>query len=358
MTKFELLRTGLLGLASYPVVIRITVVTVIIFAFFLVFMPDPTFTNKNFLDAKKKNGSFQNSIAVNSVNTEDPQNQREISNKLVILTFGDIHKNQFTTARPILDQYNFKGSFFVPCDMIGKDSRMNWNDIATLYEEGHNIQAKGAKNLIDLSTNNLDYVVSQSKKCLSEHGITPLSTFAVPHGNAVLNSTVIHTIAKYYDMAINGYSSLMLMNCTGYEDQPQQTLGGLTALIVSPSHQTDCRTYSDDGMITDANRYSIREWNHNAKDRKYAYNSTAIFNTFVQVVNSQSKYNDNKNGMINAIPLIAYHSIDDNRARSSTDIGLFESEMKYLHEHGFKVITMNDLGYDEMSNHLYVKNRL
>ena len=38
MTKFELLRTGLLGLASYPVIIRITVVTVIIFAFFLVFM--------------------------------------------------------------------------------------------------------------------------------------------------------------------------------------------------------------------------------------------------------------------------------------------------------------------------------
>jgi hypothetical protein len=169
----------------------------------------------------------------------------------------------------------------------------------------------------------LDYVISQSKKCSSEHGITPLSAFAVPHGNAVLNSTVIHTIAKYYGIAINGYSNLMLMNCTGYEDQPQQTLRGLTALIVNPSHQTDCRTYSDDGTITDANRYPIREWNHNAKDRKYAYNSTAIFNTFVQVVNSQSRYNDNKNGMINAIPLIAYHSIDDNRGRSSTNIGLF-----------------------------------
>ena len=227
--------------------------------------------------------------------------------------------------------------------MVGKDSHMDWNDIETLYEEGHNIQAKGAKNLIDLSASNLDYVISQSKKCLLEHGITPLLAFAVPHGNAVLNSTVIHTIVKYYDMAINGYSNLMLMNCTGYEDQPQQTLGGLTALIVSPSHQTDCRTYSDDGTITDANRYSIREWNHNAEDRKYAYNSTVIFNTFVQVVNSQSKYNDNKNGMINAIPLIAYHSLDNNRGRSSTDIGLFESEMKYLHEHGFKVITMTIL---------------
>ena len=45
-------------------------------------------------------------------------------------------------------------------------------------------------------------------------------------------------------------------------------------------------------------------------------------------------------------------------ARSSTNIGLFATEMKYLHDNGLKVITMEDLGYDEMSNHLYIKNRL
>lgn len=149
----------------------------------------------------------------------------------------------------------------------------------------------------------MDFIVSQSKKCLSEHGINPLTAFAVPHGNAVLNSTVIYTIAKYYDMAINGFSSLMLLNCTRYEEQPRQIIGA--ALVASPRHQTDCRTYFDDGSITNANRYSIRERNHNAKDKKFAYNNTAIFNNFVQVVNNQSKYNDNKNGVINAIPLIA-----------------------------------------------------
>jgi hypothetical protein len=159
-------------------------------------MSDSTFTNGNFLDTNKKNGHFQNSIAVNSVGSEEQQNPREISNKLVILTFGDIHKNQFTIARLILNQYNFKGSSFVPCDMVGKDSRMNWKDIETLYEEGHYTRQR-CRNLIDLSASNLDYVISQSKKCSSEHGITPLSAFAVPHGNAVLNSTVIHTNAKY-----------------------------------------------------------------------------------------------------------------------------------------------------------------
>jgi hypothetical protein len=51
-----------------------------------------------------------------------------------------------------------------------------------------------------------------------------------------------------------------------------------------------------------------------------------------------------------------YHNIDDDMTRSSTDIGLFASEMKYLYEYGFRVITMKNLGYDEMSNRLNVKN--
>ena len=64
-------------------------------------MSDSNFTNGNSLDINKKNGPFRNSIAVNNVGTEEQQNPREISNKLVILTFGDIHKNQFTIARLI-----------------------------------------------------------------------------------------------------------------------------------------------------------------------------------------------------------------------------------------------------------------
>ena len=105
------------------------------------------------------------------------QNQKAISNRVVILTFGDIHKSQFTIVKPILDEYGFKGSFFVPCNMVGKDSRMDWNDIETLYNEGHDIEAKSDKNLIDLSPDNLDFQVSQPKRCLSEHGIDPTTCY-------------------------------------------------------------------------------------------------------------------------------------------------------------------------------------
>jgi peptidoglycan/xylan/chitin deacetylase (PgdA/CDA1 family) len=33
------------------------------------------------------------------------------SNKVVVLTFGDGRKSQFTNAKPILDKYGFKASF-------------------------------------------------------------------------------------------------------------------------------------------------------------------------------------------------------------------------------------------------------
>ena len=48
---------------------------------------------------------------------------------------------------------------------------------------------------------------------------------------------------------------------------------------------------------------------HNAVDKKYNYNDAAMFQRFIQEVNSQQAYN--KNRVIDAIPIIAYHDIDD-----------------------------------------------
>ena len=54
-------------------------------------------------------------------------------------------------------------------------------------------------------------------------------------------------------------------------------------------------------------------------------------------------------------PIIGYHDIDNKKTITSTDVNLFDAEMKYLHDNGFKVLTMSDLGYDENSNYLYIK---
>ena len=65
--------------------------------------------------------------------------------------------------------------------------------------------------------------------------------------------------------------------------------------------------------------------------------------------------NNKVNGPILAVPIVAYHMIDNNKTPYSTDITLFDREIKYLHDNGFKVLTVNDLGYDTKNNFLYIK---
>jgi hypothetical protein len=189
----------------------------------------------------------------------------------------------------------------------------------------------------------LDYEVGQSKQCIYNHiGAMP-TVFSPPHTQGWNNATVINAITKYYDLSIGGFvTGPMFLHCDGWKRQQQQS-----------SAQTDCRTYSDNGTLNYANRYDIKERTHNALDVRYSHNDTQIFSRFVELVDSQ--INLNKNGITNAVPIIGYRDIDNNKTITNTDVNLFNAEMKHLHDNGFKVLTMSDLGHDDNSNYLYIK---
>jgi Polysaccharide deacetylase len=288
----------------------------------------------------------------------------ERDNKIVILTFGNAPESQYNYAKPILDKYGFKGSFFIVCNWIEseegykkmKEPRMTWEEIRTLYREGHDIQAKSMNHerLTKVSSEELDYEVGKPKECLSEHGIDA-TIFGTPYGDGKDNASVISTISKHYNFAITGFSDLMFLNCDGWKESS------------SLPSQPNCRTYYDNGTLTPVNRYSIRESSQDSLNRKYQGNNTKIFEEFINEVDSQADYN--KNGIIRTIPIIAYHDFkssgftDSSNGSSSgnddsTDANLFEAEMRYLYENGFKVITMADLGYDEEDHHLYIRDLL
>ncbi len=229
---------------------------------------------------------------------------------------------------------------------------MSWQEIVQLYKEDHTIGSKTMdygtkaiqhKDLNDLSFKDLEFEVGQSKQCLLNHGINTTS-FAVSKKIATNNATVVNTIAKYYDLAIDGHSNLMYLYCDGWKHD---------------SSQTDCRTYFDNGSLTFANRYSIREWSMQHIEHGNSYNNSQMFGKFIEELNSQNKLN--QNGTINAIPIIGYHNIitypdvSDTNESSATTLNLFDAEMKYLHDNGFRVLTMADLGYDENSNSPYIK---
>ncbi len=265
--------------------------------------------------------------------------------KVIILTFGDTLKSQFTNAKPILDKYGFKGSFFITCLSVGSSkSDLTWQDISVLQKDGQDIESKAMTHrmMTQLSPSDLNYEIAGSKECLANHGINA-TAIATIHGIGRNNGTLIDEIGKYYNLAINGFGKLMPLHCTGYD-----------GYMIQYSNQTNCRTYFGDGTLTDVNRYSLREWSHNSIDQANSHNDLKTFEMFVQEVNIQDKYNK-VNGPVLAVPIVAYHMIDNTKAPYSTDVRLFDREMKYLHDNAFKVLTVNDLGYDTKNNFLYIK---
>jgi peptidoglycan/xylan/chitin deacetylase (PgdA/CDA1 family) len=101
--------------------------------------------------------------------------------RLAIINFDDGYKSQFTNAKPILDIYGFKATFFIVCNFVGKSAKqmnsrsivnfagkgveqMTWNDITTLYKQGYQIGAHTMdhlRNMTNMPSSKLNYEIGQ-----------------------------------------------------------------------------------------------------------------------------------------------------------------------------------------------------
>jgi peptidoglycan/xylan/chitin deacetylase (PgdA/CDA1 family) len=156
------------------------------------------------------------------------------------LTFDDNWKGQYLYVKPILEKYGFKATFFVVCNWVGSQHPallgMTWENIKLLQKAGHDIQSHSMNHLdlTKLSQKELEYEVRQSKQCLRDHNINS-TIFANPFSSGWNNSTVINTVARYYDLDRSGYDQLTYLKCDGWQDI---------------SNQTDCKTYFNNGSLT------------------------------------------------------------------------------------------------------------
>jgi hypothetical protein len=278
-------------------------------------------------------------------------------NKFVIVMFDRGYESIFTNAKPILDKFGFKASIFISCDYVGNEGGMTWNQLRELDNDGYDIQSHGLEHTrLDevKSANDVELIVGGGKECLQERGFSPTS-FQAPYNKGGDDPEIVNTISKYFDFGFTGHSELMFLNCDGWENfgYDQESYEGTT----------DCSPYSSDGTPTPTNKFGMKEWSHDrehddvneqlGEDPHGPEASYLLYKKFVEIVNSQTEFN--KDGQVNAIPIIGYHEIS-----KTDDIGtspeLFELEMEYLYENGFKVITLADLGYDETQERFYVKN--
>jgi hypothetical protein len=269
------------------------------------------------------------------------------SNKVIMIGFDDSYRSQILYAKPILDRYGFKASFFEVCTWIGKTKqRQTWQDIAALERDGMDIESHTMTHAhlptLLSSPSQLDYEIGGSKQCLTNHGINA-TIFGYPLNLGSDNPKIVNVVAKYYNLARSGSAPLMFLNCIGY---PKDT-------------QTDCRTYSEFGKLNQVNRYDVKSNSFRHVDSYHNYSPAEEFQKSVQRVNTQIPHNTN--GKIDAIPIITYHNLtnsmeDYNNMASTITVDLFAQQMKYLHDNGFRVLLLNQLSYNPNNKVFVLKN--
>jgi peptidoglycan/xylan/chitin deacetylase (PgdA/CDA1 family) len=288
--------------------------------------------HKIILDPNLPHSSSSSSSDISDSNFVMSNNSN--NTKAAIINFDDGSMGQYTYAKPILDKYGLKATFFIVCNYANssKDSYMNWQEITQLQNDGMDIESHSMnhKDLTTLSIADLDYEIGQSKQCLLNHGINENVSkggiFAYPGHQGANDPTIVNTVAKYYNTARSGDIPLQFLNVPSN----RYALAGINVALET---QIDKNTKSFNDFQTSLDK-------------------------FINLVNSQNKYN--KNSQINAIPVIVYHKIDyksnNDPGVSVTNPDLFDAEMKYLHDNDFKIFTMANLKYNESNGSIYLDN--
>lgn len=263
---------------------------------------------------------------ISNISTDESEQDGK---KLAIITFDDGKKGQMTYAKPILDGYGFPATFSIICNNVSQNGHLNWNEIIQLQKDGYDIASHSMNHikLENVPVEVSEYEISKSKECLLEHGVSEVRIFTYPKNGGSDDPLILRQVSNDYDLARTGNDPLEFLECK-WDNSTSSA-----SKIINCSHLG--KDAKEDG------RYSVVGWSHDAEREEKGYDDNQMLQKFIQVVESQSKYNQGNE--IKAIPIIIYHDIDKKSGFYTTSVELFKAEMKYLYDNDFIVIRLLDL---------------
>ncbi len=114
----------------------------------------------------------------------DAKNKGFLPSKAVMITFDDGHISHYEAALPILKEFNFKGTFFLVVNNIGKENYLDWQQANILKNNGMYIGSHGMNHeFIDKIPDPLLITELEASKLeLEENLSNPIDSFSIPFG--------------------------------------------------------------------------------------------------------------------------------------------------------------------------------
>jgi peptidoglycan/xylan/chitin deacetylase (PgdA/CDA1 family) len=153
--------------------------------------------------------------------------------RVVCIVFDDGLLSQYTTARPILDEYGLKATFAIITSYPDNlEEYMDWNKVITLHNQGHDIEShvENYRTPTSQGTTSIEAQLSQSKQDLLKHNINaPL--FVYPQGEDAGDLDIEKLIQQHYYAACStNHSSLNMSQAFNSYALPSYTMENATSM--------------------------------------------------------------------------------------------------------------------------------
>lgn len=121
----------------------------------------------------------------------------------VTLTYDDAVLNQIKYHVPLMEERGFRGTFFVFANAISHGQSNNWEPWIRIAEKGHEIGSHTLSHprLTELSDEEIERQLSESKRIIGEHIGKVALTFAYPYGQ---HDPRVRRIAKGHYISARG----------------------------------------------------------------------------------------------------------------------------------------------------------
>ena len=234
-----------------------------------------------------------------------PKKLLPIPDKLVVLTFDDGNKSDYTFTAPLLKKYGFGATFYIMTGSFlgkpGEDNRLSWEQIRELDRQGFEIgnHTRGHPAVVALSK---EAIIAEARGCeqdFAKHGVPKPTTLAYPCGH--------HDKVAVEALDVLGY---LFARCG---------VGPVYPIFGTGSH----------GPVYEP-----------AVEHPLLVPSTLVPgpNTDLQdLIKAVEQARDGK------ITILTFHGIPDEFPWCSNTPEKFEQHMKYLYDNGYKVIALRDL---------------
>lgn len=171
---------------------------------------------------------------------------KSLPSKPVMLTFDDTDVEQFTVAKPAMDQYGFKGVYFIMTISIGRPRYMSKEQIKQLSDEGHAVESHTwrhdrvdkylttphmDRDMKKMVNNDWDLQLVDTRKKLEDIIGKEIHYFAYPYG--------IWTKAGIPELRSRGFKLAFQLSTPRDPEEPLYTV---RRIIVPP-------TWSPEGML-------------------------------------------------------------------------------------------------------------